>query len=181
MLDVIEERRSIRAYLDRPVEDEKLMAVLEAARQAPSGNNKQPWGFIVIKSQEQREAVCHADHDQTWMLSAPVFVAVVADLSQRQAGSEGLLIDEDSSQMEVKKIIRDGAIACAHILLEAQHQGLGCCWTGFYNQADMRAVLQTPPNTFIVGVLTLGYADGTPEAKPRRSMADLLHYERWGA
>lgn len=65
MIDAILKRRSVREYLDEPVSDEDILQLLEAARLAPSGNNKQPWHFIVVRSLETRQALAHADHDQT--------------------------------------------------------------------------------------------------------------------
>ena len=66
--EAIESRRSIRRYTPERVSESQVEAVLEAARLAPSGSNTQPWRFIVIRSDSQREAVAKASHDQKWMM-----------------------------------------------------------------------------------------------------------------
>ena len=81
MIESIQHRRSIRKYLPEPVSPEKLRAVLEAGRLSPSGNNKQPWQFIVIQSAQQRQAVMEVCHNQTWMMTAPAFIIAVADIA----------------------------------------------------------------------------------------------------
>ena len=83
MLKQIESRRSIRKYTDKPVEDEKLMCLLESARLAPSGSNTQPWHFILVRSEETKRKLAQVSHQQEWMLSAPVFIVCVADISSR--------------------------------------------------------------------------------------------------
>ncbi|MBU2702793.1 nitroreductase [Sporomusaceae bacterium BoRhaA] len=79
-MEQIKMRRSIRKYLDKSVEDEKILLILESARLAPSGSNTQPWHFIVIKSEMTRQKLAEASHSQKWMLSAPVFIVCVADI-----------------------------------------------------------------------------------------------------
>ncbi|MGN6713470.1 nitroreductase family protein [Anaerocolumna jejuensis] len=70
MLKQIENRRSIRKYLNKKVEKEKLVPILESARLAPSGSNTQPWTFIIIESEDTKEKLSIADHYQKWMLAA---------------------------------------------------------------------------------------------------------------
>ena len=179
MIDAILKRRSVREYLDEPVSDEDILQLLEAARLAPSGNNKQPWHFIVVRSLETRQALAHADHDQTWMLSAPVFFVCLADATTRIQSERDLYIDEQTSRFEVKQVIRDTAIAIDHILLQAAELGLGTCWTGFYRQADVRPILNIPADKFVVGILTVGHPAAQPTSRPRKSLEEITHWERW--
>lgn len=79
MLKAIEQRRSVRKYLDQPIEEEKLLAVLEAARLAPSGSNTQAWHFIVVREDAMRQEVTRVSHNQQWMISAPVHIVCIAD------------------------------------------------------------------------------------------------------
>ena len=89
MIESIRHRRSIRKFTSDPIDPEKLETVLEAARLAPSGNNKQPWTFIVVQSEQQRLAVMEACHRQTWMMTAPVFIVAVADMAARMETKPG--------------------------------------------------------------------------------------------
>ena len=82
MIDSIQHRRSIRKFTDKLIDPDKLQIVLEAARLAPSGNNKQPWTFIVVQDEQRRRAVMEVCHEQSWMMSAPVFIVAVADMAE---------------------------------------------------------------------------------------------------
>ena len=175
----IENRRSVRKYTSKKVEREALMQVLESARLAPSGSNTQPWNFIIVESQEMKEKIAAADHDQKWMLAAPVFIVCVADICCRLEPKPDMYIDEESLEPEVKMIIRDTAITIEHILLEAEHLGLATCWTGWFDQKDMRPVLNIPNDKYVCGVITVGYADENPAQRPRRKMEDMVRYEKW--
>lgn len=179
IMNEIQERRSIRKYKSQEVKDEDLLQIIEAARLAPSGNNTQPWRFIIIKDQQTKENIVAEDHNQKWMLTAPVFIACISDISARIVGSQSLYIDESSSEFELKQIIRDTSIAISYMLLEAQHLGLGTCWTGWYNQKEMRKVLGIPYNMYVSGILTVGYADEQPAQRPRKELEELVCYEKW--
>jgi nitroreductase len=152
---------------------------LEAARLAPSGNNKQPWVFIVIKNEENRKKVAQVTGEQLWIASAPVVIVAVADLSARSDRFEGQYLDEESPQFDLKRSIRDTAIAVEHILLEADNQGLGTCWCGAFRQKTIRPVLNIPDDKFVLAVIPLGYADEAPKARPRKDLETILCYERW--
>ncbi len=179
MLEVIENRRSIRAYTDEPVTDDALAQILEAGRQAPSGNNTQPWHFIVIRSAEQRAAVARVSHDQKWMNSAPVFIACVGDVRCRIPEYDGSPLDEHSELPQLKKLLVDMGIGIEHLVLEAENQGLGTCWVAWFTQAEIQPVLGVPAGCYVVAVITLGHPVSRPEPRRRRPMAELLHDERW--
>ena len=119
MIKEIEMRRSIRKYIDKPVEDEKIAEILESARLAPSGNNTQPWQYIVVKSEEMKQKIMEASNNQKWMMTAPVFIVSVADVRCRI--KEDISINDNSSQDEVKRIIRDTAISTGYMLLQANN------------------------------------------------------------
>jgi len=175
----IEHRRSVRKYSDIKLEKEKLMQVLESARLAPSGSNTQPWNFIIVESNETKEKIASVDHNQKWMLSAPVFIVCVADVCCRMSPKQDRYIDEESPEPEVKQIIRDTAIAIEHILLEADRLGLATCWTGWFDQKDMRPILNIPDDKYVCGVITIGYGEESPKERPRRTMEDIIRYEKW--
>ncbi len=150
MIEAIKHRRSVRKFQAKPIEDEKLNEILEAARLAPSGNNKQPWFFIVIKNELSKQEVAVATNNQSWIASAPVVIVAVADMCARSQDYAGLFVDEETSSFDVKRIIRDTTIAVTHILLEVDNQGLGACWCGAFTQEGIRPVLGIPEDKFVV-------------------------------
>jgi len=160
MLEAIRNRRSIRSYAQRNVDDALIRELLESARLAPSGSNKQPWGFIVVREDERRKAIMRACHNQEWMVQAPVFVVCVA---------------------EAKLIIRDTAIAAEHIVLQAQDLGLSTCWIAWFEQDAIRPVLSLPSDKYAVAVITVGYSDAKPSPQKRLPLEEIVHRERWGA
>ena len=178
-LPSIEHRRSVRSFQPKPVEEEKLYQVLQAARLAPSSNNKQPWRFIVVREESQRQALARADHNQSWMLSAPLFIVCVADLAARMSNTITLVVDEHSDLWELKRVIRDTAIATGYLLLEADALGLATCWTGFFKQAEVRPILNLPGDKFVVAIVAFGYPAEEPKPRPRLPLAKLVRFERW--
>ena len=179
MIKEIEMRRSIRKYSNKPIEDEKINALLESARLAPSGNNTQPWHYIIVKSEEMRQKVVEASHNQKWMLTAPVFIVCVADVRCRIKEDIDVYLDDNSPQDEVKRIIRDTSISVGYMLLEANSLELGVCWVAEFTQEEIRPVLGIPSDKYVVGVITVGYPNETPKARPRKKLEDIVHYECW--
>lgn len=180
MLQIIKERRSIRKYQTRQVEDDKIQRILDSARWAPSGNNTQPWKFILVTSDDMRTKIAQVSHQQQWMMSAPVYIVCIADPYARYQDGKGPSVHENSQENELKQAIRDTAIATEHLVLEAEHQGLGTCWVAWFVQEDIRPVLQIPEDKYVVAVITLGYAAATPLPTPRQKLEDIVYNEKWG-
>lgn len=178
-MEEIENRRSIRKYKDKRVEEEKLKQILESARLAPSGSNTQPWIFIVVESNGTKEKLSAADHNQLWMMSAPVFIVCVADIRCRISADKIVVINENSPEPELKQIIRDTAVAIEHILLEAEHMGLAACWTAWFDQDDIRPILNIPEDKYVCGIIALGYGDELPNQRPRKNLEEIVRYEKW--
>jgi nitroreductase len=170
----IELRRSVRKYTDRPVERGKILKILDAARLAPSGDNTQPWRFLVVESPALKEKIARADHNQKWMLTAPVFVVCAGDLHCRVENPGP--VDQNTGLPELKQIIRDTSIAVGYLLLEAEHQGLSTCWTGWYDQREMQNALELPADTYVTGVVTLGYGAEQPAPRPRKPLEELVEF-----
>lgn len=179
MIEAIHNRRSIRKYKDKPVEEELLLKIIDCGRLAPSDSNTQPWNFIIVRSEELRTQVAHVSHKQDWMLGAPVFIVCVADIRVTTTETGAMPIDEETPGIGPKQIILDTAIAGENIVLAAESLGLGTCWVTWYVQEDIRPVLGIPEDKYVVAVITLGYADQTPNPRPRRALEEIIRYERW--
>ena len=171
----IVERRSVRQYLDKDVSKEQVMEILEAGRLSLSGSNTQPWRFMVIRDKAKKEPIVKADHDQRWMMQAPVFIACLADMKSR-AGEYAIPENttETGASNLIKLVIRDTAIAVSFMILHAQHMGLNTCWTGWFDQREMRTALGISDEYYVSGILTVGYGAEKPEQRPRLSMNDIL-------
>lgn len=177
IISEIVERRSVRKYKATPVTDEQVNELLQAANLAPSGNNAQSWRFIVIRGDENRAKIVAADHNQQWMLQAPVFIACIGDMKSRTDAD--IRVDEYCGDYDLKRVIRDCSNAIENLMLQAVHMGLGTCWTGWYAQDEMRRALNVPDDKYVCGVITVGYADESPKARPRADLKEIVHYEQW--
>ena len=179
MIKEILMRKSTREYNNTPVEDDKIMQLIESARLAPSGSNTQPWNFIIVRSEDTKLKIVEADNNQKWMERAPVFIVCVADIRCRLKEDREIYLDENTDLPELKQIIRDTAIAIEHILLEAEGIGLSSCWTAWFSQDNMRPIMNIPDDKYVVGVITIGYSDGGGKPAPRKPLKSIIKYEKW--
>ena len=175
----IESRRSVRKFQTRPVSEEAVRQIIEAGRLAPSGNNSQPWRFLIVRDEETKKRIVAADSNQQWMLDAPVFIVCMGDIRSRMAENVLKSVDEDTGLPDMRRIVRDMGIAVGYMLLEIEHMGLSTCWTGAYDQKAMREAAGVPEYMYISGVLPIGYGAGAPKARPRKDYDNIVRFERW--
>ena len=182
-LDLVRDRRSVRAFTADEVTAEELAAVLEAGRLAPSGNNSQPWRFIVVRDAGMKERLADVAGDQAWLTKAPVVIAVVADPRAKlpaAAPSQVPLPGDPAMVTATIKSVRDAAIAAEHIVLAAADLGLGSCWVAKFEQEKVRAVLGVPDECYVVTLLPIGRPAEVPAPTPRYTLAELTFEERYG-
>ena len=163
--EVIEKRESIRDYEDKPIPQDKLLRVLEAARLAPSGSNRQPWKFVVVKDRQTRQKLAQAAEGQTFVGKAPVVIAAVATIP------ELVMI------CGVPEYAVDLAIAVDHLTLAAVDEGLGTCWIGAFSQEKVRNILKIPKSCRTVALLPLGFPKQQGRPKVRKSLDEIVCYE----
>lgn len=168
VMEAIKTRKSVRSFLDKPIEEEKLETVLEAARLAPSASNRQEWRFIVIKDKSTREKLAEAANGQSFVAEAAVVIVACA---------EG--VDHVMSCGQLCYPI-DVAIALDHITLAAVELGLGTCWIGAFDEAKVKSLLGIPDKIRVVELMPLGYpADPAAATKSRMAMSDIIRREKW--
>ena len=166
--ELITARYSVRAYRPDPVEDEKLQAILEAARLAPTAANRQPIQLIVMHTAGREEEIGKI-YRRPWFVQAPLVIAVCAISSQAWV-REG---DRFNSRMI------DSAIVADHLILAAANLGLGTCWIAAFNVEAARSVLRLPADAEPVIFTPLGYPADQPGPKTRKPLTDLVRYENW--
>jgi len=163
--EAIEKRKSIRGYEDKPIPEDKLLRVLEAARLAPSGGNSQPWKFIVVRDSKRRQKLAQAAAGQTFVAQAPVVIAAVATKPKIVM------------MCEVPEYAVDLAIAVDHMTLAAVDEGLGTCWIGAFSQDEARDILHVPAKYQIVALFPLGFPKQSGNPKMRKSLNEIVCYE----
>lgn len=169
---VVQARRSVRSYLDNPVEREKLEYILESARQAPSWKNLQCWRFIIVEDIAGRKALAKS-MDETnpgrkALLTAPIAVVLCAVPSES-------IVWEGKDMMML-----DAGLAMEHLVLAATDQGLGTCWLGAFSEEIVRKALNVPDNVRVVAMTPLGYAAEKRNPRPRKALTEITYYEKWG-
>jgi len=168
VFDAIRTRRSIRKYLNKPVEREKLSKILEAARLSPSAANCQPWRFIVVTDQKVKEEL-RAAYDEDWFVSAPVIIVGCALPSEAWVRSDG---------EEYWKV--DLAIAMQNLILEAWDLGLGTCWIGAFREDEVKRILGIPDEARVVALAPLGYpAEEKDPVTKRKPLEEIVSYNYW--
>lgn len=165
-MEAIRARRSIRQYQNRPVAEEVLHEILEAARLAPSARNRQDWRFVVVNDQAQIQRVAAAA-GQAFLATAPVIIAGVA------------LEPEGVMRCGVPRYAVDLAIAMTNITLAATALGLGTCWIGSFDQKEVKKILQIPEAYKVVELMPLGYPAEQPAARPRKPLAEVVSYNHF--
>jgi len=166
--EAIRSRKSVRSYLDRAVEKEKLERVLEAARMAPSASNRQEWRFVVVTDPEKRRRLAEEAAGQRFIAEAPVVIAACAQ-------TDGKIMRCGQACHPI-----DVAIAVDHLTLAAVAEGLGTCWIGSFDPEVVRRILAIPKEIVVVELLPLGYPrDPQALVKSRFALETIVRYESW--
>lgn len=169
---LIQGRRSIRKYEDRPVERGKILTCIEAARLAPSAENVQPWRFIVIDDPEEKQkfsqAVFSGIYTPTrFAVRAPVIIAVLA--------KKDLLANTIGKQIQgTSWYLIDIGIAGEHLVLQAEELGLATCWIGWFNAKKARSFLRVPVSYKVVALIAMGYGASQHLSQQKRQSQDKI-------
>ena len=170
-LEIANARQSCRSYDSRPVEDEKLNAVLEAVRLAPSACNSQPYHLTVCKGEAAKAAAkaCQGMGMNKFAPQAPVLIVISEQPYSKSAGLGAKMKNNDYRSIDI-------GIAAAYLTAEATAQGLGSCILGWLDDEKIRKICDlTQPVRLVI---TLGYAqEGDPlRPKKRKDLSDLTAY-----
>lgn len=158
-LETMWKRKSIRKYKSDPILADDLNLILEAARRAPTGANRQNWRMIVVTDPDLKKKTAEACNRQMWMADAAIILCLVTTPGQGKV---------------------NGAIVLDHAILAAASLGYGTCWIGAYNADKVKEVLGIPEDHGVVNLTPLGVSADQPAARPRKAPAELFMKERFG-
>ncbi len=162
-------RRSVRRFNPAPIDDGDLKKILEAGISAPSAGNCQPWEFVIVKNEKNKQALADAAHGQSSLIQAPVVIVVCADL-QRTAARYG---DRGKNLY----CIQDTAAAVQNIHLAAYALGYGTCWIGAFEESAVAKAIKAPSGIRPLAMIPVGRPFETPEQKPRFPLAKISRRE----
>jgi nitroreductase len=168
IIDLIKKRYSVRDFEEKPVEEEKLHKILEAAQMAPSACNNQPCYCILVRDHSRKQLLRPA-YAREWFVSAPVIIAVCVDVLSAWRRFDGV------SYGNV-----DAAIMMDHIILTATELGLGTCWIGAFKVKEAREALSLPENVEPVLLSPLGYPKQEMPARKRKEINEITFWDYFG-
>ncbi len=166
VIETIRKRYSCRAYLDKPIEQEKLNQIFEAARLAPSAKNLQDWRFVVVSDKEKKMQVAEStNHSEVFEKAGVMIVACSNSDYVMRCGQAVAPIDV--------------AIAMEHICLQATELGLATCWIGSFEPEKVRKALGIPQDVAIIELMALGYPADKAKKPSREPIENIVCYNKW--
>ncbi|MFB5268231.1 5,6-dimethylbenzimidazole synthase [Paenibacillus enshidis] len=198
---VIYTRRDIRTFLDKPVPENLIHKILQAAHHGPSVGFMQPWNFILVTGEdtkarlawaadkERRALAIHYEEQKKeqflslkveGIMQAPLTICVTCDPTR---GGSHVLGRNSIPETDLMST----ACAIQNMWLAACAEGLALGWVSFYKKNDVRDILNIPPHIDPVALLSVGYTEHYP-SKPiletanwekRRALQDLIYHEHW--
>jgi nitroreductase len=205
-MKVIQDRRSIREYTEEAVSESDLGMILEAARQAPSGENAQPWRFIIVRDRETRRKLGALAGGGSGRRFTSEFVtkkmqerfSSLEDEAKKKAAFEKLTSGQVSAflatapmnivvcgKKDVWDMPFDTSAAMENMLLMATALGLGACWViapciDIRDEERVKALLGIPEGFKAVSIICIGHPTRPHRPRPRMPMKDLVFLEKWG-
>lgn len=176
--ELVNKRESVRGYLDKDVEREKMIKVVEAARMAPSACNAQPWKFVLVDDKNKVEEIANNLYSpligiNKFALTSPAFIIVVGEKRNFTSKMGELIKKKDYTSIDI-------GIASEHLCLAATELGLGTCMMGWFKEKNIKKVLNIPSNKDIHLVISLGYYDNKESRKKvRKSMDEISSFNEY--
>jgi nitroreductase len=167
LLEAIYERRSVRRYTDQAIEHDVLEKLLDAARWAPNGGNRNLWRFVVVTSPVQKQLLLRFAPGIDDMPAA--IVVICMELKQVRVKEAARLV-----------YMADAAIAAQNMALAAHAFGLASCMVVSFADAALRPLLSLPEQVSPYLMLTLGYPAESPAPPPRRSITAIAFTDEYG-
>jgi len=170
VIDLIRDRRSIREYINKDIPYEDILEIIEAARWAPSSGNLQNWYFVIVKNRDTIEKIAKAT-GQEFVKDSNTIIVVCSDdkLVESLYGDRGKMY-----------AIQNVAAAIQNMLLVATEKGIGTCWVGAFDEDMVKSIIEAPKEISIHAIITLGYYSKKPEPPKRKSLDEIVFFEKWG-
>jgi nitroreductase len=163
-------RSSVREYDDEPLTEEDVSYILKCAGTAPSAGNLEAWDVIVVTDEATRGALAEAAFSQEHVERAPAIFVVCSNYvrSMSRYGERGILYG-----------LEDATIACTFMMLAAHAKNLQSCWTGAFNDNEVREILDLPQHIRPVSLLAVGKGHAPAQHMDRMGIGEHVHRETW--
>jgi len=172
VFECIRTRRSVRKYIPKQVEWDKVGQILDAGRMAPSAGNLQNWQFLVVTDEDKRKQIAEASARQYWMINANVHIIICEkpEIMEQYYGIRG----------ERLYSIQNCAAAVENMLLTAHELGLGSCWIGAFDEEKVKRICSIPERARPQAIIAIGYADDKPDMPPKLTLENVTFLNRYG-
>ncbi|TFG42487.1 MAG: NAD(P)H nitroreductase [Bacteroidia bacterium] len=177
MLELILRRQSDRKYSDKPIEQEKLDRIIEAGRMAPSACNAQPWKFIVVSDPVVLSKMAEAASSKllgmnVFVGQAPLLIVIVRENPNFPSRIGSNIKSKDYSHIDI-------GMATENICLQARAEGLGSCILGWFDEKQVRSILEIPSSKRVELIITLGYSLSEYRSKKRKPQEVTVSYNKY--
>jgi len=166
VIEAIRQRYSCRSYHDKPIEQEQLDSIFEAARLAPSARNTQDWRFVVVTDKETKRLVADTTNKPEVFQKASAIIVACSN------SDEVMRCGQAIGPIDV-------SIALEHIALQATELGLATCWIGSFYTDKVRAILNIPGDVSIIELMTIGYPADIKKQPQREPIEKIFCYDKW--
>ena len=163
--DLVRVRQSVRSYQARRVEPESVQKIVEAFRLAPSASNSQPWTLVIVDEPGLKEKVARATFSSAvsfnrFALEAPIIAVLTIEAPKVVTQIGGWIKEREFPLIDI-------GIAAEHFCLQAADLGLGTCILGWFDEKEIKRLLDIPRSTRVALLITLGYASEGYPLRPK--------------
>jgi nitroreductase len=175
---LVKNRQSDRGYINKHIEKEKLERILDAARLSPSACNAQPWKFIVVDNPEIKNKLADTTSSKILGMNhftkqAPIHIVIVLEGGNFNSKFGSLVKQKNLPLIDI-------GIAAEHICLAATSEGIGSCMIGWFDEAEVKKLLNIPRSKRPILIITLGYpAKPETREKRRKETYEVVSYNRY--
>lgn len=175
---ILNTRRSVRSFDSRPVSENDILSIIEAARLAPSACNSQTWRFITVTRREIIQKICYEAMrpvvPNKWLVQAPLLIIGCSQLDIIANRMGGRITGIEYYQIDL-------GIAMEHMVLKATELGLGTCWIGWFKESRLKEILKIPKRIKVSALLAVGYPKEESFGKRKRKPIEKIVFsEKWG-
>ena len=191
IIELLENRTSVRRFQERPIPQAVLEEILRAGQLSPSGGNEQPWAFGVITEPERIAQIAQIAHQQRWISQAPLLIVLCTlpvddarggrDIQIRrypQYAQSIAAMDQDL-YWALNQEEHQTKIAGTHMALAALEHGVGSCWVSLFEVKPLAELLNLPPSHIPAEILAFGYPAGRQKPIVKKSLDELVFYNSY--
>ena len=163
-------RSSVRDYEEIPLSTEEIESILSCATKAPSAGNLEAWDVVVVTEKDTRFALADAAFEQKHVATAPALFVVCTNYvrSMSKYGERGILY-----------AVQDATIATTYMMLAAHSLDLHTCWTGAFDEDEVREILSLPVHVRPLAILATGHGHPHPQRTGRMDTKEHVHLNAW--